>query len=301
MPGEVVETSFRAEEEGVYEGQSTQFSGTAYPAMRAWVRVVSLDEYEHTSPTWARTSVPPRRRSGGGRDSGGRGGRVRMTPPTIADRRPRSSPAASCPPAGLDRGRDERRPQGRRQALDGHRDDVFGRRGRPVRADPLQLIVPDSTIMKPEIFNRILSATSVTTVVLFAAAFPDRADSTSSRYRSAPAASRCLAYISSPTGSTRPARSCSTRASSTQCPRPRSPLPPLSDEVFSPSHGVDAWIGGIGLATLGFVCYAISTFATLANMRAPGWPGAGRRSSPGRLRAVSGVLLVVGRRCWRPS
>ena len=44
--GEIVETSFRAEEEGVYEGQSTQFSGTAYPAMRAWVRVVSLDEYE---------------------------------------------------------------------------------------------------------------------------------------------------------------------------------------------------------------------------------------------------------------
>ena len=46
VPGEVVETSFRAEEEGVYAGQSTEFSGTAYPAMRAWVRVVSLDEYE---------------------------------------------------------------------------------------------------------------------------------------------------------------------------------------------------------------------------------------------------------------
>jgi cytochrome c oxidase subunit II len=46
VPGEVVETSFRADEEGVYEGQSTAFSGTAYPAMRAWVRVVALDEYE---------------------------------------------------------------------------------------------------------------------------------------------------------------------------------------------------------------------------------------------------------------
>ena len=46
VPGEVVETSFRADEEGVYEGQSTQFSGTAYPAMRASVRVVSQDEYE---------------------------------------------------------------------------------------------------------------------------------------------------------------------------------------------------------------------------------------------------------------
>ena len=46
IPGEVAETSFRADEEGVYEGQSTQFSGTAYPAMRAWVRVVASEEYE---------------------------------------------------------------------------------------------------------------------------------------------------------------------------------------------------------------------------------------------------------------
>ncbi len=46
VPGEISETSFRADEEGLYEGQSTQFSGTAYPAMRAWVRVVSAEEYE---------------------------------------------------------------------------------------------------------------------------------------------------------------------------------------------------------------------------------------------------------------
>jgi heme/copper-type cytochrome/quinol oxidase subunit 2 len=46
VPGEIAETSFRADSEGVYPGQSTRFSGTAYPAMRAWVRVVSADEYE---------------------------------------------------------------------------------------------------------------------------------------------------------------------------------------------------------------------------------------------------------------
>jgi cytochrome c oxidase subunit II len=46
VPGEIVETSFRADEEGLYEGQSTQFSGTSFPAMRAWVRVVSQEEYE---------------------------------------------------------------------------------------------------------------------------------------------------------------------------------------------------------------------------------------------------------------
>jgi cytochrome c oxidase subunit II len=46
VPGEITETSFRADAEGVYEGQSTQFSGTAYPAMRARVRVVSQDDYD---------------------------------------------------------------------------------------------------------------------------------------------------------------------------------------------------------------------------------------------------------------
>jgi heme/copper-type cytochrome/quinol oxidase subunit 2 len=46
VPGEVAETSFRADEEGVYPGQSTQFSGTGFPAMRAWVRVVSAEDYE---------------------------------------------------------------------------------------------------------------------------------------------------------------------------------------------------------------------------------------------------------------
>ena len=46
VPGEVTHTSFRADAEAVYEGQSTQFSGTSYPAMRAWVRVVSQEDYE---------------------------------------------------------------------------------------------------------------------------------------------------------------------------------------------------------------------------------------------------------------
>jgi cytochrome c oxidase subunit II len=46
VPGEIVETSFRADEEGLYEGQTTQFSGTSFPAMRAWVRVVSQEDYD---------------------------------------------------------------------------------------------------------------------------------------------------------------------------------------------------------------------------------------------------------------
>ena len=46
VPGEVQETSFIADEEGVYSGTSTVFSGSGYPTMRATVRVVSAQEYE---------------------------------------------------------------------------------------------------------------------------------------------------------------------------------------------------------------------------------------------------------------
>jgi cytochrome c oxidase subunit 2 len=45
-PGDVTETWFKADEVGRYEGSSTEFSGTAYPAMRSWVRVVTVPEYE---------------------------------------------------------------------------------------------------------------------------------------------------------------------------------------------------------------------------------------------------------------
>jgi cytochrome c oxidase subunit 2 len=45
-PGQVVQTWFKADEVGTYGGQSTVFSGTAYPAMRSWVKVVSVPEYQ---------------------------------------------------------------------------------------------------------------------------------------------------------------------------------------------------------------------------------------------------------------
>ncbi len=46
VPGEIQETSFIADEEGLYRGRSTVFSGAAgYPVMRANVRVVSAEEY----------------------------------------------------------------------------------------------------------------------------------------------------------------------------------------------------------------------------------------------------------------
>jgi cytochrome c oxidase subunit 2 len=46
IPGHVSQTWFRADQTGVYPGQSTAFSGAGYSAMRSWVRVVTPDEYQ---------------------------------------------------------------------------------------------------------------------------------------------------------------------------------------------------------------------------------------------------------------
>jgi cytochrome c oxidase subunit II len=46
VPGRENQTWFRADAEGVYEGQSAAFSGPSYPTMRARVRVVSATEYQ---------------------------------------------------------------------------------------------------------------------------------------------------------------------------------------------------------------------------------------------------------------
>jgi cytochrome c oxidase subunit II len=46
VPGKTSEVVFRADEEGLYSGQSATFSGQAYGAMRTEVEVVSPEEYE---------------------------------------------------------------------------------------------------------------------------------------------------------------------------------------------------------------------------------------------------------------
>jgi cytochrome c oxidase subunit 2 len=46
VPGTTSETWFKADEVGEYSGRSTLFSGTGYPTMRAWVKVVTVPEYQ---------------------------------------------------------------------------------------------------------------------------------------------------------------------------------------------------------------------------------------------------------------
>jgi heme/copper-type cytochrome/quinol oxidase subunit 2 len=46
VPGNTSRTWFKADRIGLYPGQSTMFSGTGYSAMRTWVRVVSVPDYQ---------------------------------------------------------------------------------------------------------------------------------------------------------------------------------------------------------------------------------------------------------------
>ena len=61
VPGKTNQVVFRADEEGVYDGQSATFSGQAYAAMRTEVDVVSPQEYEDfVKQPEEPTSRPPR-------------------------------------------------------------------------------------------------------------------------------------------------------------------------------------------------------------------------------------------------
>jgi heme/copper-type cytochrome/quinol oxidase subunit 1 len=135
----------------------------------------------------------------------------------------------------------------------------------------VQLIVPENTTIEPEIFNRIMSSFAVTGVVLFAI----------------PLALGLFAYI------------CPLQVGARGVAFPRlgllsywlyvaggftiygsflwrpseagfAALTPLSEPLYSNTHGVDAWIVGTALALLGFVCFAVNLVVTLRKMRAPG-------------------------------
>jgi heme/copper-type cytochrome/quinol oxidase subunit 1 len=135
----------------------------------------------------------------------------------------------------------------------------------------VQLIVPESTLIDPIIFHQLLSAYGATAVVLFGIPFAIGVMTyvvplqIGARGMALPrlAALSFWFYVA---GGVTLYASFLYRPSEAGV----NPLPPLSDEVFSPTAGMDAWIAGVGLAVLGFVLAAVNLATTIRTMRAPG-------------------------------
>jgi heme/copper-type cytochrome/quinol oxidase subunit 1 len=135
----------------------------------------------------------------------------------------------------------------------------------------LQLAIPENTLMGPETFNRLLSVYGATAVFLFGVPL-----ALGLFYYLVPlqigARSAALPRLGQ-TGLWLYIGGATTLYASflfTPSEGGVNPLPPLSDIAYLPNNGVDAWLAGTGLATLGFVFIAIDLVATLRHLRAPG-------------------------------
>ena len=159
----------------------------------------------------------------------------------------------------------------------------------------LQLIVPENTMIQPEIFSRLLSASAVTLVVLFAIPF---ALGLFSYLVPLQIGARGVAFPRlAQLGYWLYAMGAVTLYASFLYAAPESGtlgLPPLSDLTFSPTNGADAWIAGTALAVAGFVLFAINLVVTLQRMRAPGVAWRRMPLFSWAATVVSYLLLVVG-------
>ena len=158
----------------------------------------------------------------------------------------------------------------------------------------VQLIVPDNTTVDPEIFNRVMSSFAVTGLVLFAIPLALGLFSyvsplqVGSRGVAFPRLNLLSFWLYVAGGFTiygsflwRPSEA------------GFAALPPLSEPLYSNTHGVDAWIVGTALAVLGFVCLAVNLVVTLRTMRAPGM--AWRRVPPFTWAATTRAVV----RAWK--
>jgi heme/copper-type cytochrome/quinol oxidase subunit 1 len=135
----------------------------------------------------------------------------------------------------------------------------------------VQLLLPDNTLIRPEIFDQLLSAYGVTALLLFALPLAiglftyvlplqigargyalSRVLHLSYWMYLFGGLAIYLSFLYSPSEA-------GTMA-----------VPPLSDSEFLAGRAVDAWLIGVSLILIGFVLWAISTIATMRSSRAPG-------------------------------
>jgi cytochrome c oxidase subunit 1 len=135
----------------------------------------------------------------------------------------------------------------------------------------VQLIVPENTMLDPDVFDQLMSVYGAAAIVFFALPFaigiatyvaPLQIGARGVAFPRLGAASYWLylfgAVILIATFLYEPPEG------GTQA------LPPLSSQEFLNTNGIDAWIVGVGLAITGFVLAAINLITTVRVMRAPG-------------------------------
>ena len=135
----------------------------------------------------------------------------------------------------------------------------------------LQLFIPENTLIRPEVFDRLLSAYGITALMLFALPLMLGLFSVvlplqiGARGMALPRLHHLSYWLYLFGGITvyasflyRPAESGVIG------------LPPLSSSAFLPGAAVDAWLTGFALVLIGVICFAVSMIATLRNSRAPG-------------------------------
>jgi heme/copper-type cytochrome/quinol oxidase subunit 1 len=159
----------------------------------------------------------------------------------------------------------------------------------------LQLGVPENDLIEPITFNRLLSVSSASLVVLFALPF---AIGLYTYVVPLQIGARALAFprLASLALWLYVAGGAILYASFIYTP-PESGFnawPPFSDTVFISNNGVDVWITAVGLTVLGLVLQAINLAVTVSKQRAPGM--AWRRLPPFSVSAAvsSWVLIVAG-------
>jgi heme/copper-type cytochrome/quinol oxidase subunit 1 len=159
----------------------------------------------------------------------------------------------------------------------------------------LQLGVPENDLIEPVTFNRLLSVTSATLVILFALPL---AIGLYTYLVPLQIGARALAFprLASLGFWLYVAGGAILYASFAYTP-PESGFnawPPLSDVAFISNNGVDVWITAVGLTVIGLVLQSINLAVTVAKLRAPGM--AWRRLPPFSFSALvsSWVLIVAG-------
>ena len=159
----------------------------------------------------------------------------------------------------------------------------------------VQLIVPDSTIIVPETFARLLSASGVTFAVLFCVPLVLGIASyivplqIGARGVAFPRLNLLSAWLYIAGGIV-----LYTSFAYTPGEAGVLGLPPLADTVFSPGRGVDNWIMGVGLATIGFVLWGVNMAVTVRRMRAPGMAWRRLPLFSWAATVISYLLLAVG-------